>query len=279
MWPTDNHDYDGRQEDHQKRQQRREAWRVHICRRPFAAPAGVFRFLKRLPVRAFEVSDCRGGRSSSALISGSTLISGPRLVGRSSVDSSVKPKILPRSSSLMSGNGALHWGFAHFEDSAEQEPASIVKALSVFAPFRTELCWPIASWDFAGCFNCRAVHFGSGGWTSEVEGGTEGLISSCASFFFTFNGIIPGSYISPRPGFTVFLRSLKERLSSSGDASASRFNVLSLSASAAAVGGVDIDEDEATGAWGGVMICHSPATPCDRRSSSCAAIRSASGSS
>jgi hypothetical protein len=83
-----------------------------------------------------------------------------------------------------------------------------------------------------------------------------------SSFFLTFIGIGPasGSYISPRPGsgFRLIFRSLKERLSSSSEgASASRFKVLSLSTSAAAVGGVCSDEDDAnTG-----IICHSPATP------------------
>ena len=158
---------------------------IHICRRPFAAPAGVFRFLKRLPVNAFDVSGC-----------------------------------------------------------VEEESASNVD-VAVLTSFRLE--------------------------------------SSClipSSSFFTFTGISPGSYISPRPGFRLFFRSLKERLSSSGGSSASRFKLLSSSASAATAEGVGFDEDDAsTGAWGGVIICHSPATPCERRSSSCAAIRSASGSS
>ena len=156
---------------------------IHICRRPLAPPAGVFRFLKRLPVKAFDVS-----------------------------------------------------GFM-------EELLSNVD-VAVLTPFKLE----------SPC--------------------------SIASSFFTFTGISPGSYISPRPGFKLFFRSLKERASSSGGTSAPRFKLLSLSASASAAGGVGSDEDDAsTGAWGGVIICHSPATPCDRRSSSCAAIRSASGSS
>ena len=189
---------------------------VYICQRPFAAPAGVFRFLKRLP----SADPCPAGGVSS--------------VG--SVGSSLSPKIFSRSSNLISGNGAFHWGFAHFEDGVEEGPASV----AVLTSF--------------------------------------GLESPCSigSFFFTFIGISPGSYISPRPGFRLFFRSLKERLSSSKGASASRFKLLSLSSA----GGVGSDEDDAsTGAWGGVIICHSPATPWDRRSSSCAAIRSASGSS
>ena len=114
---------------------------IHICRRPFAAPAGVFRFLKRLPVDAFDVSGCTGSCPSRDV---------------SSVDSS----------------------------------------------------------------------------------------------FFTFIGITPGSYMSPRPGFRFFFRSLKKRLSSSRGASASRFKLLSLSASSSFVSFV-------------VIICHSPTPPCD----------------
>ena len=258
---------------------------AHIGRRPLADPAGVFRFLKRLPVEVFEVSGCSARSSSVLMISGSALTPGPcaaEISSVTSVCSSPRPKIFPRSSDLISGNGALHWGFAHLEDCVEEEPASAVDALSPFTPFRAESSWPIVPWassPFPGRFNCRAVHFGSVGWTLGVNEGMVGSTPSCASFFFTFMGISPGSYISPRPRFTVFLRSLKERLSSSRGASASRFKPLSLSGSGAAVGSVDSDEDEATGAWGGVIICHSPATPCDRRSSSCAAIRSASGSS
>ena len=104
------------------------------------------------------------------------------------------------------------------------------------------------------------------------------LESPCliASSIFTFIGISPGSYISPRPGFRLFLQSLKERVSSSGGTLASRFKLLLLSSSLAGVGS---DEDhDCTGAWGGIITCHSPATPCDRRSSSWAAIHSASES-
>lgn len=70
------------------------------------------------------------------------------------------------------------------------------------------------------------VHLG----ISEVEGVgmgvTSGSVGISPFFFFNSMGMRPGSYSSPSPAEAVFLRSLKERLSSGGT-SAGRFALVS----------------------------------------------------
>lgn len=125
-----------------------------------------------------------------------------------------------------------------------------------------------------------AVHLGTslaeevGGFVDDVVGSGVVVFSS---FFFGFMGINPGSYISPKPTAVVFLRSLKERVSSSGGASAGRlivaspaFPTISPVPALISTSGLTSSSWASNGGGAGVdsTICHSPTKPWDFRSSS-----------
>jgi hypothetical protein len=122
-----------------------------------------------------------------------------------------------------------HCTFSHFEAG---ESVAVTSDFTVCADLPTESLRSTLDEESGSSISprglsCILINFGkSNGCTMDgavrVEAGESS--GGVDSFFFNLIGMIPGSYMAPKPAPKVFLLSLKWRESSSGGASASRFN-------------------------------------------------------